>query len=55
MIFEWDEAKRMANLAKHGLDFDRAREIWRGRFLDPYAVNTEHGETRFLAIGTYGG
>jgi uncharacterized DUF497 family protein len=28
MIYEWDEAKRRANLAKHGLDFlDAARVI----------------------------
>jgi uncharacterized DUF497 family protein len=25
MIFEWDEAKRAVNLAKHGVDFAR---IW---------------------------
>jgi uncharacterized DUF497 family protein len=25
MIFEWDEAKRAANLAKHGIDFDAVR------------------------------
>lgn len=24
---EWDEAKRLANLAKHGLDFSRLRDM----------------------------
>jgi uncharacterized DUF497 family protein len=27
MIFEWDEAKRAANLAKHGIDFDAVRSF----------------------------
>jgi len=28
--FEWDEGKRAANLAKHGIDFEDARAIWLG-------------------------
>lgn len=31
MEFEWDEAKRQSNLAKHGLDFLRARTLFDGR------------------------
>ncbi|MGH7210359.1 MAG: BrnT family toxin [Acetobacteraceae bacterium] len=30
MEFEWDEAKRDANLAKHGIDFVRARRVLEG-------------------------
>jgi hypothetical protein len=30
MEFEWDEAKREANLAKHGIDFLRARRVVEG-------------------------
>ncbi len=28
MRFEWDEHKRLSNLAKHGLDFRRAVEVF---------------------------
>jgi hypothetical protein len=29
MRFEFDAAKSKANLAKHGIDFDRAQALWR--------------------------
>jgi len=32
--FEWDPAKANANVAKHGLDFERAASV----FLDPLAL-----------------
>jgi len=28
MKFEWDTEKSRANKAKHGIDFDAAKEIW---------------------------
>jgi uncharacterized protein len=31
MRFEWDERKRLSNLAKHGLDFLDADLIFRGQ------------------------
>jgi uncharacterized protein len=31
MEFEWDEAKRQANLAKHGVDFIAAEALFDGR------------------------
>ena len=31
MEFEWDEAKRLSNIEKHGIDFFRARSIFDGR------------------------
>jgi uncharacterized DUF497 family protein len=31
MQFEWDEAKRVANAAKHGIDFRTAIELFDGR------------------------
>jgi uncharacterized DUF497 family protein len=30
MLFEWDESKRQANLAKHPIDFQDARSIFDG-------------------------
>jgi uncharacterized DUF497 family protein len=48
--FEWDEAKRLSNLAKHGIDFLRARLLFDGRptltVLSPFA-----GEDRWLTTG----
>ena len=29
--FEWDEEKRLSNIAKHGIDFLRVRELFDGR------------------------
>jgi len=31
MLFEWDESKRQANLAKHHIDFQDAKRILTGR------------------------
>ncbi|MGQ0677247.1 MAG: BrnT family toxin [Rhodospirillales bacterium] len=50
-MYEWDEAKRKANLRKHGVDFAL---IW--RFEWPNAVierdgRRDYGEERFCATG----
>ncbi len=47
--FEWDENKRLKNLAKHSIDFEDVHEF----FDTPYlAVRSDrHDETRYLAIG----
>ena len=49
MLFEWDESKRQANLAKHLIDFQDAVQI----FDEPVFEKTQHrhGEDRVLAIG----
>jgi uncharacterized DUF497 family protein len=45
----WNEAKRISNLAKHGLDFRDADEVLQSRFrLDVPVVRD--GEQRILAI-----
>jgi hypothetical protein len=54
MEFEWDEDKRLANLAKHGLDFRRVKTIWDGNVIDPAATRLETDETRYLALGIPG-
>lgn len=55
MRFEWDEAKAAANLAKHGVSFDEAAEV----FYDPNALedyDPAHSdrEARFFIIGLSG-
>lgn len=37
MVFEWDEAKNKANIAKHGIDFSDVPDIFRHPML-PYAM-----------------
>jgi hypothetical protein len=48
--FEFDEAKSLANLEKHGIDFEAAKAIW----LDPNRTETPARtgyEARVLTIG----
>ena len=53
MEFEWDEGKRKANIAKHGIDFVRVKTIWQNKsILDPFSENQRNGEPRTIAIGT---
>ena len=54
MEFEWDEDKRIANLAKHNFDFTDAALI----FIDPYRVTFKdsrknYGEIREHTIGIF--
>ena len=52
--FEWDEAKRLSNLTKHGLDFLDADLVLEGPHLLTEA-RTVDGEVRHLAIGRIAG
>ena len=49
MQFEWDEAKRRENIAKHGIDFRDAVTMWNGPVIDPASIRNERGERRPLA------
>jgi uncharacterized DUF497 family protein len=51
MTFEWDEQKRLINLAKHGIDFEDARLIFDGPILEFRDSRRDYGESR---IGAYG-
>ena len=53
MDFEWDVAKRRANLAKHGVDFLEVEAMFQSGLLvepSPYT-----GEQRFRALGVLRG
>lgn len=54
MEFEWDEAKRLINLQKHGIDFRRATKIWPSRVIDPYEDSINGTEIRHIALGIIG-
>ena len=52
MSFEWDPAKALANVKKHGITFDEAATV----FLDPLALSgpdPDHSlaESRFVNFG----
>lgn len=51
MRFEWDEAKNLANICKHGLDFTDAREVFEGPLLARLDNRSEYGEERWTGIG----
>lgn len=54
MKFEYDPAKSASNLAKHGIDFAQARDLWKDPWLLEVAAKTED-EPRFVAIGKIDG
>jgi uncharacterized DUF497 family protein len=54
MEFEWDEVKRRANYAKHGLDFRDAQRVFQGITLSAEDNRQDYGETRFISLGLLG-
>lgn len=52
--YTWDEAKRAANTADHGIDFTAAyRFEWDTAKVDP-DTRRDYGESRFVALGRIG-
>lgn len=53
MYFEWDEAKNLANLSKHGISFEEARELFQSDtdYLEIFDEAHSDHEDRFIAIG----
>jgi uncharacterized DUF497 family protein len=49
--FDWDEGKRRANLAKHGVDFLEAAAIFDNPTLEKLDDREDYGEERLVAIG----
>jgi uncharacterized protein len=49
-VFEYDIAKSESNHAKHGIDFERAQQLWSDTMLLEIPAKTA-GEARFLVIG----
>ncbi len=54
MRFEWDEKKRAANLAKHGVDFAAAEEFDFESALVIPDERRNYGEARSAALGHIG-
>ncbi len=50
MDFEYDPTKSVTNKSKHGIDFEKAQELWKDPFLLRIPSKYE-SEKRFLFIG----
>ena len=53
MRFDWDEAKRLANIKKHGVDFADVASIFDS---DVFTIEDQHfdyGETRYITFGLF--
>ncbi len=55
MEFEWDEAKRRSNLAKHGVDFVDAARMLCGSPAMAEDSRRNYGEERCVAMGEEAG
>ena len=55
MRFEWDERKRRANLAKHGMDFAALDQMFAANLVEDEDTRREYGERRIKAIGELNG
>jgi uncharacterized DUF497 family protein len=52
--FEWDPAKRAANLRKHGIGFVRAVQVFEGFVSQQLDDRRDYGEPRIIATGELG-
>ncbi len=51
MEFDWDPAKSAANLNKHGISFDEARNVFDGPILTWVDDRRDYGENRHVSLG----
>ena len=51
MKFEWDEAKRFANIRKHGIDFVDVPAIFERDTVTVIDDRFEYDDTRYLTLG----
>ena len=48
--FQWDDAKAAKNYAKHGVTFERARDVFKDLFAIEQ-IDDRHDEERFTRLG----
>ena len=53
MKFEWDDAKNRENIAKHGLDFNDAPEVFNSPIVERLDIRFEYSEERWIALGLF--
>ncbi|MHB1351552.1 MAG: BrnT family toxin [Desulfobulbaceae bacterium] len=54
MQYEWNEGKRAANLAKHGVDFLEAERFEWSSAIEAKDDRFRYGEDRWIALGLIG-
>lgn len=55
VLFDWDEAKNLANQKKHHLSFEEAIRVFRDPLARTRQDRNVDGEERWQTIGTVGG
>jgi uncharacterized DUF497 family protein len=55
MRFEWDEAKRLSNIRRHGIDFAVIEKILDGATITFEDDRFDYGETRLQTFGLLNG
>ena len=55
MKYEWDEAKNRKNLAKHGLSFEDAAQVFSGPCVTFEDDRFPYGEQRLVTLGLLAG
>jgi hypothetical protein len=55
MQYQWDEAKRLSNLRKHGIDFVDVPAVFHGYTLTVEDTRFAYGEQRFVTVGLLSG
>jgi uncharacterized protein len=55
MNFEWDDAKRLSNIKKHGIDFIDSPTVFDGYTLTIEDDRYDYGERRFVTFGILDG
>jgi len=55
MKYEWDEAKNRKNLAKHGLSFEDAQQVFPGPCVTFEDDRFDYGEERLTTLGLLAG
>ena len=51
MGFEWDDAKNLLNIEKHGISFEEAVRVFAGVYLSRIDTRENYGEVREITIG----
>ena len=49
--FDWDKDKNKSNQQKHGIGFERAKDVFDDEDAIAYPGQTKDGENRFLLVG----
>ncbi len=55
MKYEWDEAKKRQNIAKHGLSFEDAEQVFSGPCVTFEDDRFAYGEQRLVTLGLLAG